>query len=343
MAEVVRVSGEVAKGLVATGLQVGTVTTDFGPAVVRRAMLNGNVVFSITFPELEEKWVVVEGRLVAGKYVPIPEHEGLLEHATPVIEPGYIPAPEGLPFLPIDYVPQGEKGKPLAKKEEKKMEKKKPLAVKFNTKKKTGPKVEVPRSERPKTEIAKVKAKTGTVPEQPPTRRAFIGKKAPARVVVKGRGKLTRVLVPMRKPRSPQAKVGKIGPKAPVWRRQLDWKGNPEKIDINLYPVKILCATCGQPRYIDPRNAGVKDHPVTLCKPHARREHDDRHNAGLRKKTAEKREALVKAAKLACKALPKSPGKAASVSQDRRSPSKGTKVATKGAYKGRKARRRSEG
>ena len=151
---------------------------------------------------------------------------------------------------------------------------------------------------------------------------------------------MAQVMVPIPKTkgqRRPQAKVAKIGPKVPVWRRQLDWKGNPEKVDLNLFPNKIVCSRCGQPRYLDPRNAAIKEHPVTLCKPCSMREKNDRHNAMLRRRTAEKQAAALKAAKAACKALPKTQEKAPSVSQDRRSPAKGTPIAPKGSSKGKKA------
>ena len=250
------------------------------------------------FPEMEEKWAVVGGDIIAAKYVP--------KDTEKVMEPD-----QGMKLI-------------TNKEEEKKVETKKVVS-----------KVEVPRSERPKTEVAKMKKAGLPIKEQPPTRRAFMGAvpKAPDKVEVK-KGK---VLVPMAKPRKKQAKVELIG--APVWKRQLNWKGEPEKINIKEYPIKILCAKCGQPRYIDRKNAGVKDHPVTLCKPHARREHDDRHNAALRQKTEERKGLLVIAAKKALKEAPGTAGKGVREGAEGRKGTKGTPIAPKGGNKALKGRR----
>ena len=117
MGDVVRVSTEIARALMETGLSIGTVTTDFGPAVIRRAMLNGIGVYSITFPELEEKWIVTDGLLKASKYTAIPEGEVL--PPAPIVKPPIITEdfPPGIDLEPggLQLIPN---------KEEKRMEKK---------------------------------------------------------------------------------------------------------------------------------------------------------------------------------------------------------------------------
>ena len=277
----------VVQDLMEVGLEKGSVQTDFGLAVVRSALLNGIGVLTVTFPDVEEKWVVKEEEAIAVKFVPIAEIS---------------------PPLPVKVKVEGEEHKkitthfpgsniPVDLKPKKKEEKVETIRTKAT-------KAKEPKTERPRTKEGKEKARTGSVKEQPPTKRARMGrpvdpKAKGAAVAVKkapGSGKVTGIKLTIgKKPHGKQGKVAKIGPKVPVWGRQLGWRGDPEKIDINLFPHKIVCVTCGQPRYVDARNMAIKDHPVTLCRPcqwkHKQREHDRK----IRERKIAAKEAVFKA------------------------------------------------
>jgi len=310
----------VVQDLMEVGLKKGSVQTDFGLAVVRSALLNGIGVLTVTFPDVEEKWVVKEEEAIAVKFVPIAEISPPLPVKVKVEgeERKKITLVQRFPFLsPLTYnnanikpkkKVEGEEHKkitthfpgsniPVDLKPKKKEEKVETIRTKAT-------KAKEPKTERPRTKEGKEKARTGSVKEQPPTKRARMGrpvdpKAKGAAVAVKkapGSGKVTGIKLTIgKKPHGKQGKVAKIGPKVPVWGRQLGWRGDPEKIDINLFPHKIVCVTCGQPRYVDARNMAIKDHPVTLCRPcqwkHKQREHDRK----IRERKIAAKEAVFKA------------------------------------------------
>ena len=341
MAEI-RITGDIASALVTTGLEVGEVQTDFGPAVVRKAVLKGEVVMTITFPELQEKWVVItDGGIVGAKYTPI----GVVMAAsnTDRIKPiekvkmipkeiivkkaketGAIFAPPGT-FLPIplpnrlerkiveveapvkptlnnaeeatftevlegvkeiDYLLPGKQYRQHLLKQGKGKGK-----GKGKVDKRKGPRPSAPRQERPRTKVAKDKKK-GVLSEQEPTVRAYKGrpvdKKAHLKAVKGPGGHVKALRVPKQRPHAKSGPVPKVGAKEPIYCRQLAWGGRPEKIDTNLYSIKIVCLECGQPRYVDPKNAGITKHPVTRCKPCAKRHKSRVHDARRKVKLAAK-------------------------------------------------------
>ena len=281
MAEI-RITGDIASALVTTGLEVGEVQTDFGPAVVRKAVLKGEVVMTITFPELQEKWVVMaDGGIVGAKYTPI----GLLMAAsnTDRIKPTLNNAEEATftevleGVKEIDYLLPGKQYRQHLLKQGKGKGK-----GKGKVDKRKGPRPSAPRQERPRTKVAKDKKK-GVLSEQEPTVRAYKGrpvdKKAHLKAVKGPGGHVKALRVPQQRPHVKSGPVPKVGAKKPIYCRQLAWGGRPEKIDTNLYSIKIVCLECGQPRYVDPKNAGITKHPVTRCKPCAKRHKSRVHDA----------------------------------------------------------------
>lgn len=70
--------------------------------------------------------------------------------------------------------------------------------------------------------------------------------------------------------------------RVPVMVTQKDEKGNEEQVDSNLFPVVIVCADCGEIRYVTKSQA----HEVVRCKPCAKQY--------KRRKTAAKRKERVK-------------------------------------------------
>jgi hypothetical protein len=287
-----RITEETVKALVAGGLERGQVETEFGWAIVAKALIRGSAVFTITFVDMLEKWAVMEGGIVALKF-------NMMDSPQPPAPPKVNKVFDGL----LNALERGNElmvMDTVKSKEEKRVEK---------TTKQTNVKLVEPKVARPRTKAAQEKKVGKGVKEQPPTTRAYVG-----RPVEKGKGKVgkatgtrdvkgemshNKVKVGIPTVSKKTGPVPKIGPKAPVWRRQLGSNGKPEKVDINLYPIKIVCANCGQPRYVDSRNAGIKDHPVTLCKPCRLRKKNDDHNTALRAKTAAKREMVEKEARKA--------------------------------------------
>lgn len=315
----VRITQETAEGLVKTGIAVGTIETGFGPAVVRKAMLKSEVVLTITFPELQEKWVVEGGKLIATKYTPIGGEGTTLPPPISPKEATRLKTSEEAgvmnikPSRRVKTIPSDKELKAEGKKEEmvkaavapgtvvigeEVMLPDKPRKEKKKVDKRKEPRPTAPRHERPRTKAAKAK-KQGVVKEQPPTKRARVGRPVDPKAklkAVKGPGGRVRALrVPKQRPHAKSGKVPKVGAKAPVYRRQLGWDGRPEKIDINLYPIKVICADCGQPRYVDPKNAGIAKHPVTRCKPCQKRHKSRVHDANVKIKKLAARAAAEKA------------------------------------------------
>jgi len=299
---------DIVKSLVEGGLSKGVIETDFGRAVVRSALINAIPTFTITFPDVREKWAIVDDQIMRVKFNELDLEAG--KGVAPVAPVASPPTPKTQ--VPMETPPPAKPKtmsliptvSPAKKKvvgdTHKAKEKEKSMATK-----KIAPKVA-----RPRTAVAKEKAKTGKVPEQPPTKLAYVGR--PVDPKAKGnKAKSGKVTVPLKTSMSKKTgKVTKVGPKEPVWRRQLNWNGTPEKIDINLYPNKIICSTCGQPRYLDPRNAGIESHPVTLCKPCSRRAKNTAHNARAHAKVVARRAEMAKAAKKTYQAIAKPPTEA---------------------------------
>lgn len=298
----------IVKGLVETGLEKGTVQTDLGEAVVLSAMKGGVPCFTVTFVDMEEKWMVQGTLIQAMKYVPamkgdlrtlVTQKEN--KHLEPQVPESVTVEGEeqkqatiakdhlwskyintvGLPSLTetLEGVTVINGIKPKSKRGRKaKRVRGKPAAE-----------PDAPRVERPKTKLGKAKGRGEVIKEQPPTVRAYKGRpvnqKAKATAKLKRGGWVKGLVIPKPvKVDRHTGKVPKIGPKKPIWRRQLGWDGKPEKVDVNLYPVKILCVNDGQPRYINIQNSRITTHPITMCKACAKRHRSQEHDRKVREK-----------------------------------------------------------
>lgn len=292
-----RITQDTVLEMVSNGLVKGSFETAFGLAVVRTALVNAVPTFTVTFPEMEEKWAVVNGSVTGVRFTAADKDAGKPEPVIAAPEPTRI-KDQGSRIKTYD--PDGVKKQAL------KLTKDIQNIIEKEEERMNGHKLIAPKVKRPLTKDAR-EAKQGVIKERPPTVRAYLG-----RPVVKAEGKAVYrggALIPVPTVSKKTGPVPKIGAKIkkPEWRRQLGYTAKPEKIDINLYPCKIICKECGQPRYTDKRNANHPFHPVVLCKPCQRRKKNADHTAMLRARTIAKREALEKeaAARLAIAAKKK--------------------------------------
>lgn len=294
-----QITEDVVKVLVDQGLEKGIIETDFGEAVVAKALVRGIAVYTITFPDVEEKWAIINGDAVGVKYNKLD-----MVKETPT---------ESTKEPPVEDVREGPR-------------KRRVLTPKAK-----------PMVDRPRTNDARDKKK-GIVTEKEPTVRARMGRpvekngkmyiaKTPD---IKGQGSRAEIKIPVVAVVDKKTgKVPRIGPKVPVWQRQMGWNSKPEKVDVNLYPHKIVCKECGQPRYIDGMNYGVKSHPVTMCKPcalaHNYKEHNRRVRERDRARTIERRRVAQEMTNKA----PERPQEPRKSQKAGTIPSKGVKAVTK--------------
>lgn len=286
-----KITEEIVKGLVDGGLAKGIISTDFGDAVVRTALINTVPTFTITFPDMEEKWAVVAGRITGVKF-----NAADKDAASTLMGNGITAGKELKPAKPTPPVPLTRNEKAEAKEVSRKIAEQAEALTKDIVKLMDKPTKQglLTNITPPSKKGVRIMEKPKAIKEQPPTVRAYSGKNTAKPKAVVKKGKIT---VPV--PKAVSKKTGpvpKIGPKPPKWVRQLGSNGKPEKVDLNMYPIKIVCSKCGQPRYIDRKNAGNTAHPVTLCKPCQLRKKNDDHNAMMRARTVAKRAAEEAAA-----------------------------------------------
>lgn len=303
----------------------------FGVVEIKAQRLGDHTVHTVWFEEIDEKWMV-DG----GDVFPVRQSMPVTDQP-PTVMPGGIPSMYDDLKLPTEPLTSTRRDKPPVKATRQQPTiKAAKETVKAIPNKESVPEAVVkdpkpkPLHDQTGSKIHKAKVAGAPIPEQPPTIRARMGQpavKAPTAKVIKGPSGITKALkvpLPVKQAptaRKPIAPLNKIGPKPPVWRRQLDWNGHPEKVDINLFPVKIICPNDGQVRYTTPNNAAHKTHPVRLCKPCQIQATKKWRSDKANKRNKERRKALA-AAKCSPVAPRKAPVKAPSKAQKGRSGSK---------------------